>query len=86
MFKIFKKNKKIKKYVVAICLKNDISTKIGEDSCLWDTYEMAKHSIYSKACGWYWSIRHTEGDSAQLDDGIWLLVEEKEVPIDYYKY
>lgn len=51
MFNFLKKKQKLKKYVIAFCDTNDISTKFGEWYEEFDTYEEAKCRIFSKMCG-----------------------------------
>lgn len=76
MFNFLKKKQKIKKYVIAFCDTNDISTKFGEWQEKFDTYEEAKHRIFSKACGWGKAILDTDEDKAKIDSA-WLIIEEK---------
>jgi len=69
-----KKNKKI--YKIAFCDDCDITTKFGEESKNYPTYESAKNAIFSKAAGWGNAIQEVVGDSAKID-GAWLIIFKK---------
>lgn len=78
MFNFLKKKQKLKKYVIAFCDTNDISTKFGEWHEEFDTYENAKYRIFSKVCGWGRAILDIDGDKAEIDSA-WLIIEEKTI-------
>jgi len=78
MFNFLKKKQKNKKYVIAFCDTDDISTKFGEWHEKFGTYEDAKYRIFSKVCGWGRAILDIDGDKAKIDSA-WLIIEEKTI-------
>ena len=71
------KNKNEKIYKIAFCNDCDITTKFGEESKSYPTYESAKNAIFSKAAGWGNAIQEINGDNAKID-GAWLIIFEKD--------
>ena len=63
-------------YVIALCKKDDITTKFYEFDKV-DSYETAKYLLTSKMNGWGNAIHELRENSARIDQG-WLVIEKIE--------